>query len=203
VASLQITGAEGLQQTTGGTLTRKKLFPTRLVWRIGSILVFLVLAGLVFAKPLASAWDANIGAVIMSRQNPSIWPASIGDPSIKQAHLETSADIFKKSLANNPNNPTALYRLGFIAYNKKDFQAAANYLAAAYSHNRSHRGIRKLLGYTYIWTGNIPKAEALLITIPEAIEEMDAYTWWWGTQNRTDLADLAKMMAQQLRENRK
>jgi hypothetical protein len=73
-------------------------------------------------------------------------------------------------------------------------------LESAYARNPGHRGIQKLLGYTYTWAGNFLNAKPLLSKIPEAKEEMTTYSWWWGTQKRADLAEFASQMATQLQQ---
>ncbi|MEK7327524.1 MAG: hypothetical protein AAB217_19945, partial [Chloroflexota bacterium] len=62
----------------------------------------------------------------------------------------------------------------------------------------SHRGVRKVLGYAYVWQGQLDRAAALLSDIPEAKSEMDTYSWWWGTQGRDDLAAQAAAMVERL-----
>jgi hypothetical protein len=201
--SLRFTNAVGAQKPGGIAFTHRKRSSTARGWVLGSALTFLGLgvAGLLYAKPLTSTWYANIGAVAMSRVQLFVWPDSTPDTHITQIRIEFGADLFSRSLDQNPDNCTALYRSGIYAYMRKDFEQAKNYLESSYTRNRSHRGIRKLLGYTYIWTGDILKAKDLLITIPEAGEELGVYTWWWGTQNRADLADLASQMAAQLQQH--
>jgi hypothetical protein len=93
---------------------------------------------------------------------------------------------------------TAHHRLGLIAAAHGDNAAAVAQLEQAYSANPSHRGIRKVLGYSYVWLGQIDRAFPLLTTIPEAQAEMSLYAWWWGTQGRDDLAARAAQMAERL-----
>jgi hypothetical protein len=58
-----------------------------------------------------------------------------------------------------------------------------------------HRGIRKSLGYTYVWDSNLENAELMLQGINEARIEMEIYSWWWDENNRRDLATQASEMA--------
>jgi len=203
--NLQITASTGVQEQKGSVIRQQKNPFTARNWLLGSALTLIGLggAGLVFAKPLASTWYANMGAVSMSRIQLGKWPVSFDESRALQVQLEPVLDPLNKALAQNPNNLTALYRLGIYAYNGNDFEKAKVFLLSAHAQNPDHRGIQKLLGYTYTWTGDALRAKALLINIPEAGEEMDAYTWWWGIQNQANLANLASQMAEQLRKTRK
>lgn len=186
----------------GSPPSHRKSSPRGRGWAWGSLLVVLGLGSmaLFLVKPLRSAWYANLGAVAMSRFQLLIWPDTLATPRNPQAKIEPIIDLFDKALAQNPNNPTALYRLGIFAYYGNDFVKAAGYLKSASTQNQGHRGIQKLLGYTYTWTGNWVEAQALLERIPEAREELNSYSWWWGTQNRADLAELASQMLSRLQK---
>lgn len=167
-------------------------------WLYGCLLALIGIIStiLIFAKPLTSAWYANHGAVAMSRL---LGPYPFNEITTIQDQLEPIIDLFEKSLTQDPHNPTSLYRYGIIMYNQQNFKGAVDYLESANSRNPNHRGIQKLLGYAYTWVGDALRAENLLITIPETVEEMDAYTWWWSTQERADLSKRAEQMATRLR----
>lgn len=186
----------------GSTSPHRMFLPKVRSWVWRGALVVLGLGGvsLALAKPLRSAWYANLGAVDMSRLQLLVWPDSLTETGIPQSRIEPIIDRFDRALEQNPNNPTALYRLGIFAYDGKDFGNALGYLVSAYEQNPGHRGIKKLLGYTYTWRGDWVEAQSLLKQIPEAEEELNTYTWWWGTQNRPDLAELASQMAARLQK---
>ena len=76
---------------------------------------------------------------------------------------------------------------------RRDFKSAVMYLEIAHNRAPLHRGIIKSLGYSYVWMGEMEKAQPLLSQIPEASEELDAYVWWWGTQGRNDLTENANL----------
>ena len=81
-----------------------------------------------------------------------------------------------------------------IATQKRDFEMAQVELAKANIVDPEHRGIRKSLGYAYVWGGELDKPKYLLWDIREAENEMGVYSWWWGEQDRGDLAQQAKAM---------
>ena len=200
VTGLQLRGTEKVLGPRDDILPRRKLSPTTLIGVLGSLAIVLGLGGVAFAKPLASAWYANLGAVAMSHLQVLVWPDSLTYINNYQARIEPIIAQFDRALQQNPNNSTALYRLGILAYNQNNFMKARGYLETAYTHNRSHRGIQKLLGYAYTWTGDALKAKDLLIMFPEAGDEMSVYTWWWETHDQANLSNLANQMAIQLQQ---
>ena len=100
--------------------------------------------------------------------------------------------LFQRALTYEPANPRAHYRLGLIAMLKRDFPAAVNHLEIAYQGDPYHRGMIKALGLSYLWNGQIEASLPLLSLIPESNQEVEVYTWWWGEQNRPDLATNAE-----------
>jgi hypothetical protein len=82
----------------------------------------------------------------------------------------------------------------------RDFETAQVELAKANIIDPEHRGIQKSLGYAYVWGGELDKPKYLLRDIREAEDEMGVYSWWWGEQDRGDLARQAKDMEQILHE---
>jgi len=77
---------------------------------------------------------------------------------------------------------------------RMDFTKAADFLTLAYQLDPGHRGTIKNLGYCYIWLGQPEQALSFLKKIPEARQELEAYTGWWGLQGRPDLAKKAAQM---------
>jgi lipopolysaccharide biosynthesis regulator YciM len=105
--------------------------------------------------------------------------------------LETTRPLFERALALDRRNVTAHYRLGLLAGLERDFDRAAAHLAAAYAADAGHRGVQKALAYTYVWLGQLERAQPLLAALPEARRELEAYAWWWRLQGREDLAERA------------
>jgi predicted Zn-dependent protease len=74
---------------------------------------------------------------------------------------------------------------------RRDFDAAQKELENAFVIDPDHRGIRKSLGYAYVWGDKLERAERLLGEINEAKSEMEVYTWWWKENDRSDLSSQA------------
>lgn len=99
---------------------------------------------------------------------------------------------FERALQFNADNRTALHRLGLMAMLERDYESAQGYLYPAYLLDRGHRGIRKALMYSYVWSDKIPQALPLLKEYPEATAELGVYQWWWGQRGFPHLSRLAE-----------
>ena len=159
---------------------------------IGGVIIGLsILVLIIYNQQLISKWYANLGAVEMARFELKNWPLNEWNSSTDVSLLKATLNTFNKSLTFNPHQRTALHRRGLIAMQKRDFETAQVELAKAHAIDPQHRGIRKSLGYAYVWEGKLDKSKNLLIEIQEAEYEMGVYSWWWGQQNRGDLAQRA------------
>jgi tetratricopeptide (TPR) repeat protein len=112
--------------------------------------------------------------------------------------LAAAEATLQTALQYDARNQTANYRLGLISMLRRDYKSAAANLEAAYQETPNHRGIIKNLGYTYVWLGDLDKAQKLLDQIPEAQHEMEVYIWWCETQDRPDLSENASRMVSRL-----
>jgi putative inorganic carbon (HCO3(-)) transporter len=173
------------------------LSPAALI--LAAALIIGVLAAAVFHRPLQSAWQANSGAVAMAKvELDAQWPENVWQGDTKMAQLGEARSRFEAALNLDPENVTALYRLGLIALAGQDFETAVAYLSRAYELNPYHRGIRKALGYSALWNGDPQTAETLLTGLPEIEDELSAYSWWWNQQDKPQQASLAYDLLQTL-----
>ena len=152
-------------------------------------------------KPLLASWQANLGAVSMAQIELTGWPPGRWEDGSNVKALDPAKHYFEQALTFNPDERTAHQRLGTIAMQRRDFAQAIVHLEAAYQANPQHKGIRKILGYSYAWSGELESALDILIHVPEAADEMNVYTWWWGTQGRDDLAAQSAVFLTRLNEN--
>ena len=159
----------------------------------------LVIIGLItFRRPLLSAWYTNLGAVEMAKCELADFPTGIWDEGQHADLLSTAESLFERALKYEPVNPRTHYRLGLIAMVKRDFSSAVNHLEIAHQGDPYHRGMIKALGLSYLWNGQVEAAQPMLSLIPESNEEVEVYTWWWGEQNRPDLAANAEQYLQRV-----
>jgi hypothetical protein len=177
---------------------RQPFFNRRLLTGMGVAAVVIVLLLVGFQRSLLAAWYADLGAIEMAKSELVDWPTDQWDDGSRVSALASSESLFNQALENNPRNQTAHYRLGLIAMLQRDYEAAVAHLEAAYLIDPDHRGIRKSLGYSYLWGGNLEAAQEILKSIAEAPQEMGNYGWWWATQQRPDLAERATLMGERL-----
>ncbi len=163
------------------------------------IVFFSVIA--TFQRSLFAIWYSNLGAVEMSRIELMNWPINKWNDNPDVAPLIKAENLFYTTLINNPNQRTARHRLGLVAMQERDFMRAQYELERAYDIDPEHRGIRKALGYTYVWMGNLNDAAMMLIGVHEAESEMEIYSWWWRDRERQDLSAQATEMAKLLHDN--
>ncbi len=171
-------------------------------WQVAGVVGALVaVAGMfvAFRQQVLAEWYANLGAVEMARVELAGWPETARWQSeFDSAEFGLAQDFFQQALQLAPDNATANYRLGLIAAKQGHETEAVARWSQANQTAPSHRGVRKVLGYAYVWQDQLDRAAELLSDIPEARSEMDTYSWWWGTQGRDDLAARAAAMVERL-----
>jgi tetratricopeptide (TPR) repeat protein len=202
--------AHNLDNRGGSSTAVPQIRPLSRPWKLTSaIFLAVIFAASLFAirnsqfairDSLLSTWYADLGAVRMSQVELADFPSGKWDDGSQVADLAPAEDLFQKALQINRDNRTAHHRLGLIAMLRRDFPTALTHLQKAHQLDPSHRGIRKSLSYTYVWSGHPEAAAPLLASIPEAQQELSVYVWWWSTQSRPDLSAQAKE-ATQILEN--
>jgi tetratricopeptide (TPR) repeat protein len=165
--------------------------------------LFLIFVTLFFFRlnDIRSVWYANQGALEMAKVELAGFPTNAWAGPQMAAQLGSAEASLQQALQLNPYNQTANYRLGAIAMLRRDFDSARAYLEIAYQSAPHHRGIIKMLGYSYVWLNELDRAGTLLAHIPESKDELDVYSWWWGEQDRSDLSAQAKTMISKLSES--
>jgi hypothetical protein len=180
------------KQVEGGLSQPRWIWP---LWAIIAV-VLLVITG-IFWRPLMSAWYANMGAVHQTQAelSPHL------NVSAREVAAEQAISDFTRALNLNPAQPVANRRLGLIALDRGNFTAAVAYLEQAYPWEPENQATLKALGYAYLWTGKLDQAVELLRQVDDQyglMNELDTWSWWWGSQNREDLSTYADEMAQRL-----
>jgi putative inorganic carbon (HCO3(-)) transporter len=172
-------------------------------WIVGATLSSaLLVAAAIFWRPLGGAWYANLGAVYQTRSELS--PGL--DEAAREAGMVRAVAYFERALSLSLSQPVANRRLGMMALNQRDFDAAVAYLERAYPQEPRNQATLKLLGYAYLWRGQLDRAEGLLRQLDgqsELVEELGNWRWWWGTQDRGDLSAHADEMIGRLSAKRR
>jgi tetratricopeptide (TPR) repeat protein len=160
-----------------------------------SVLVLVVIFSFTAGRVLVGTWHANMGSVALAKFELQNWPTNEWAVLNENASLEPIEKSFRSALRYSPSDRTALYRLGLIAMMERDFADAVLHLEEVYNQQNDHHGVKKNLAYAYTWIGEIEKALPLLKEIPEALQEMEVYGWWWGIQGEEELAQRAALAA--------
>jgi tetratricopeptide (TPR) repeat protein len=160
-----------------------------------AVLLVAVLA-LISWKPLLASGYANLGAVRMAQVELADFPSGQWQDGSQVPALTGAESLLQRAVGIDSENVTANYRLGLIAMLRRDYPAAQAYLERAFAKEPEHQGVRKSLGYCYAWLGEFELAGKLLGDSPGVRAELEAYTWWWVQQDRPDLAERARHMAE-------
>jgi tetratricopeptide (TPR) repeat protein len=172
---------------------RSGLESKRLVIPVILLIIALALGG-ILQRSLLASWYANLGAVEMSRWELKNWPQDQWNDNPDVSPLEPAELKFEQALTYSSRQRTASHRLGLISMQRRDFDTAQIELGRAYEIDPKHRGIRKSLGYAYVWGDRLQRARLLLDEIDEAKQEMKVYSWWWEEKDRLDLSSQADEM---------
>jgi tetratricopeptide (TPR) repeat protein len=115
--------------------------------------------------------------------------------------LKRAASYYEQAIALDQGNRTAHQRLGMLAMDARSFGDAVAHLEAAYETDPTNAATRKALGLTYTWTDHLYQAEQLLADVPDIVEELNVWGWWWGTQGEYEWAANAYRVSLRLRPN--
>ena len=166
----------------------KYVLPRRYAY--GMLVGILLLAGF-FSNSLRAIWYANLGAVQLAKDELRGFPETGWMGCASATQFEQAETSLRTALELDPSNRTANHRLGLIYTLRQDFSSAVSHLEIAYDVSPQHRGIVKSLGFDYAWLGETDLAVSSLKGIPEAKNELDAYSFWWLEQGRVDLSEKA------------
>lgn len=166
-------------------------------WVKGGAVGVLVVIALVFWRPLVSAWYANLGTIYQTRAelSPNL------DNLARQTEIKRALDYFAQALNLNPAQVVANRRLGLIALDRGNFEAAAVYLEQAYQQGPNNQATLKALGFTYLWLGRLDDAEVLLQQVDnkyQLIEELQNWSNWRASQGEIEFSNFARDMVRRL-----
>lgn len=165
----------------------------------------LAIGALVFSAlrfdSLRAQYEANRGALLQSQvELPEILARTLTPTQVRQqADLEPASALYLRALELDPHNRVAHTRLGLIALDRHDFDAAVQELQAAYAQDPTNRAVVKALGLALVWSGQLDAAEPLLAQIPEAASELSVNKTQWDILGRADLSKKAVAMLARLK----
>lgn len=167
-------------------------------WKVWTaILIAALIIGILFQRPLLSAWYANLGAVYQTYADlsPDL------DDKTQKAAINQAIIYFERSLNLNPTQPIANRRLGMIALSWDNFTKSNYFLEKAYKQEPNNQATLKALGLAYLWVGRLDEAEKLLRQVNDQnmlIEELGIWSNLRESQGQMDLAEYAYSLAERL-----
>lgn len=177
LVGLSMNGRE--TETRAGRIDLRTLAVVAMIWLVIAV---------VNLDQIRAIWHANVGAVQLAKVELDGFPNTGWAGYAIVPRLDAADASLRASLQLDPVNRTANQRLGMISMSRRDFLSAVGFLETAHTQAPEHRGIVKSLAYGYVWLGEVEKAQEFLSRIPEAVEELDVYVWWWEAQGRSDLS---------------
>jgi len=159
---------------------------------VGMLPVVAVLA--VIAWPGADAqWLANRAALEQTRIELARFrfPLNKIQDEVRrnpEINLDAAIQLYEAALVRNPNNVTALRRLGQINLSRGDYAAAEQKLQTAYQLAPQQRAVRQMLGEAYAVRGDLDLATELWRTVDNSADQLPARLWWYAYIEEIDEA---------------
>ena len=178
------------------TILAKQEPRSRIILGVGLLIAIGIILS-VARNDLLSNWYANLGAVGLAKEGLAGWPEQ-APGEFDSINTDSAENYFEKALQLDPENFTANYRQGIIAFRKQDFEIAKNYLEKAFRKEPDNVGVLKYLAYSYAWSGDEARAYELFKKTPGAKQELQIYGGWLKSINRDELSETAFSLAEQL-----
>jgi predicted Zn-dependent protease len=166
-------------------------------WRWPAGAVGVALVGLVFARPLAAAGYANLGAVLQTRQEMSVYHhAQFDNPTLDAIRVELNLDsalqAWERAVELQPGNRTALQRLAQVALSRGAYAQALAFMKTARQAGHDDQ-VTRLLYADALAASGAPEAGAeLLGEIPWAEGRLFFQGWYryWLAEDYGRAADV-------------
>ncbi len=138
---------------------------------------------LVFFRPLAARWTANLGVIEQTRLELGAYDAAHFDnPTLdevrQQLDLSQASAYFQQALAWNPTDRTALQRLAQIALSTGDYPQALSWMQTAWDAGQRDEITRLLLGDGLAAAGQPQAAAEMVRGLPWATGRLNTQAWY-------------------------
>ncbi len=151
-------------------------YPLRRDLKIGAALGATALLGLIlFWKPLAPRWYANLASVMQTRIElaPYEYPYVMVEYVRRDADLEKVKALFQQALALDPTNVTAYQRLAQIQLARGNYADALALAQAAYAQDAGNPITWQLLGDAHLALGHDEEAYAYWSRVADAQDKLN------------------------------
>ena len=138
---------------------------------------------LIFFRPLAARWTANLGVIEQTRLELGAYDAAHFDnPTLdevrQQLDLSQASAHFQQALAWNPTDRTALQRLAQIALSTGDYPQALSWMQTAWDAGQRDEITRLLLGDGLAAAGQPQAAAEMVRGLPWATGRLNTQAWY-------------------------
>ncbi len=176
------------------SLTRRLLLPA------AGLLVLALLAAALLWRPIAAAWNANLGALAQTRAELQHYDyRHYGDPTLHQVRrtidLWPAERYFRRALALDPTNPTALSRLAVIALERGDYAGGLALAQTAWDAGYRDRVTRLLYSDALLAAGDVDSAVEIVVGLSHAAERFSIQAWNYGQDGDQQRAGYAAAAA--------
>jgi tetratricopeptide (TPR) repeat protein len=167
VAALRRTNARRPKETQSALVLRAGL--------VALVIIPIIVVALLAREQILAAWYANLGSVIETRAElvPYHWPDHLVEYQRRDVNMAEAELNFQRALDYETGNVTASQRLASIALARGQYNAALEYLDAAYAHNANDAITWELLGEAYLGVGQIDQAYTFWSRIPDAAPRLE------------------------------
>jgi hypothetical protein len=162
--------------------------------RYAPVYASLAAALVALAPNPVAAISTNLGAVYQAQADLS---SNLSETQ-KEEYLEQAGRHFQRSLAFQPDQVGANYRLGLIAFEQYDFERAIQYFQQARPEGSGHTGLNKALGLAYTFSGRLDDGTPLLKDQIDIIKELNYWGWYFGTIGNQEASQNAYAQADRI-----
>lgn len=152
-------------------------------------------------RPLAAAWQANLGALAQTRAELTAYDQRHFDnPDLDQVRRTQNLDValarFERALALEPYNLTVRRRWAQIALARGEYETARLHMEQAWAAGHRDRTTRLLLGDALVATGYPALAAEVIRGLPWARARLEGQAWsrYRGTPQAADVQQALRLL---------
>ena len=170
----------------------------------GGLVVVAVVVAALFWRPIAAIWEANLGALVQARAELQHYDyRHFGDPTLRQVRrvvdLSLTERYFRRALALDPTNATALTRLTAIALDRGDYAGGLSLIQAAWDAGHRDRVTRLLYSDAAAAAGNVVVAVDAVRGLRYARDRCLGQAWNYQQEGDRQRAEYAAAAAKRLK----
>lgn len=155
-------------------------------WAVAATMLAALVVGVLFWRPLAAGWQANVGAVHQTLVELRAYDwHHFDDPTLDEVRrredLSAAMAHFERALAADPGQATARTRLAQIALAQSAYDEGLTHAQAAWEAGHRDRVTRLVLGDALVAQGRVDEAVSIVRGLKWAESRLDGqafYRYW-------------------------